>query len=169
VRPNRRDLLTLAAGLPLLAGSPAMAGTPDAEALMLFDGDTLAGQRFAAAARSAGLTPIAITGDRIRQVAPLLAARPRLMMGATRHADRLLIGGAAMEQGYREQLWVAHDGASCRAEACSAWSRQAALLGRRGDQWPELLAALSSPGAILSQPAAGPPSDAAGWVLARPA
>jgi hypothetical protein len=171
IRASRRTMLLAAAGLPL-AGSAGLAraelrGT-DAP-LLLFDPATAQGRRFADHARTAGLAALAIEGDRVRFIAPLLARRPQRIVGVTRHADRLLIGGMAAEAGYREHLSIRHAQGRCATTACDDWASAGAFLAGSADRWPEALAELaggSGPPATARQTA---PADAAGWILTLPA
>jgi len=172
MRTSRRTMLLAAAGLPLAGGAgfartgAESAGMP----LLLFDPATAEGRRFADHARALGLAAMAIEGDRVRFTAPLLAQRPQRIVGVTRHADRLLIGGMAAEAGYRERLAVRHSAGRCTTTACDGWSRTGAFLAGSADAWPEALAALAGGRTALTEGGVrAAPADAAGWILTLPA
>lgn len=170
IRASRRAMLFAAAGLPLVGHAAFARASAAGPPLLLFDAATAEGRRFAEQARRLCLQTVAIEGDRVRFAAPLLARRPQAIVGVTRHADRLLIGGLAAEAGYREQLAVRQGEGGCDASACGSWTRAANFLATSGTAWPEALAALAagraSPVAAADDEAA---AQAAGWVLTRPA
>lgn len=167
IRTSRRTMLLAAAGLPL-AGSAGLAHVEvrsTSAPLLLFDPATAEGRRFADHARALGLAAMAIEGDRVRFTAPLLAQRPQRIIGVTRHADQLLIGGMAAEAGYRERLAVRHIAGRCTTTACDGWARAGAFLAGSADAWPEALAALAGGRTAPTGGARAAPVDAAGWVL----
>jgi hypothetical protein len=162
-------MLLAAAGLPLV-GSADLAHAEDPAAtasLLLFDPATEEGGRFADHARVLGMHPVAIQGDRVRFATPLVALRPRRIVAVTRHADRLLIGGIAAAEGYRERLAVRHTDGRCATKTCDNWAGTGAFLARADSAWPEALAALAAGRAAPAHKAAIAPTDAAGWVLTR--
>jgi len=169
IRTTRRTVLLAAAGLPLAgSGGPAHAEDRAATApLLLFDPATEEGRRFADHARVLGMQPVAIRGDRVRFAAPLVALRPERIVGVTRHADRLLLGGIAAAEGYRERLAVRHVDGRCATEACDKWAGAGAFLAGADSAWPEALAALAAGRAAPARGLPPAPAGAAGWVLTR--
>ncbi len=177
IRTSRRAVLG-GAGLGLLA-VPTLSGVAnwnwrhgDAR-LLLHDPSLNAGRRFAQAGAAQGAPSRAIEGDRIRFAREVLASKPALIAGVSRHADMLLIADVAAEAGYVEAAQFHARMGRCRAAQCRpGWDALGRLGQAAGAGWVEALAGFAAdPRASLAN-AAGSSGltgrDAGmvlGWVL----
>jgi hypothetical protein len=140
--------------------------------LLLFDPSLDAGQRFARTGEAAGGTPQELAGDPVRLMQGLLAARPALIAGISRHADAVLAVEAAQEAGYVLAGEMLGDAAGCSANTChAAWVPLTRMAVYAGANWAEALAAWAQDPQARTAPAfaAAPTARAAetalGWVL----
>lgn len=140
--------------------------------LLLFDPSLGAGQRFARAGEAAGGAPQQFAGDPVRLMQGLLAARPSLIVGISRHADAVLAVEVAQEAGYVLAGEMLGNAAGCSANTCHAgWVPLTRMAVGAGANWAEALAAWAQDPQARTAPAfaAAPATVAAetalGWVL----
>jgi hypothetical protein len=105
---QRRDLLRLAATLPAVAclTGHAQASAPGRRLFVYEPGVPASVWRALAArqgiaAAAVLVAAVAIDGDRVRFARACLATAPGWIGGVLRHADLLVLGGCAEEEGFR--------------------------------------------------------------------
>lgn len=181
MKVSRRSILgggALAGALavPTVAGLSGwqwrQAAAHPGQPLLLFDPSLAAGLRFARAGEAAGGAPQQLTGDPVRLMQRMLAARPSLIAGISRHADAVLAVEAAQEAGYVLAGEMLGNAAGCSANTCHAgWVPLTRMAVHAGANWAEALAAWAQdPQARtaprFAAPAASPDRETAlGWVL----
>jgi hypothetical protein len=163
---SRRGFLASAAvASAALVGGRAEAATSP---LLLHDAQLAAGRRFAAHVQYLGGQPIALAGDRVRQMQALLASAPAAIFAVTRRSDELLVGEIAAEAGYRGVALVCHDNGRMTANCGSDGAAVARLAHLSGASWPESFAELALD--KIGQCTVAPDSrimTALSWVLAK--
>ncbi|HSG54904.1 MAG TPA: hypothetical protein VLA45_05575 [Paracoccaceae bacterium] len=85
---------------------------------LVHDASLAAGTRFALAGAAAGRPSVQVHGDTIRFARDLVATRPSLIAGVTRHADALLIAEVAAEAGYVLAAELRGDAKGCTGNSC---------------------------------------------------
>ncbi|GAA0271692.1 hypothetical protein GCM10009127_09930 [Alteraurantiacibacter aestuarii] len=141
MKTTRRNMLLGALAVPTVAGLARWRWQYGAHSGLVHDPSLDAGQRFAAAGRAAGTSSRAIEGDTIRFAQELVASRPALIAGVSRHADALMIGEVALEAGYTlaAEIRGQSEGCECFTHD-SAWLPLARMaVGARHD-WAERFA-----------------------------
>jgi len=177
IRATRRGALggamLGALAVPTLSGLAAWRWRHGEQRVLLHDPALEAGQRFAAAGRAYGIEPRAIEGDRIRFARAVLAARPALVAGVSRHADLLLIADAAREAGYTLAAELQAHGRACSGADCRPGWNALGRAGRAaGAGWVEAFAAFAAdpramPANLPRERGARPDAGLVlGWVLA---
>ncbi|MXP42153.1 hypothetical protein GRI75_10925 [Altererythrobacter soli] len=174
IRVTRRGALAGALAVPTVAGLAHWRWRHGERSVLLHDPALEAGRRFAAAGEQRGGEVRAIEGDRVRFAKGLLAERPALIAGVSRHADFILIEDVAREARYRSAATVYGRVGQCAGHECSpGWQSLGRLASAAGQGWVEALAEFAvkpgaAGGAMLGSVAPGR-SDAGlvlGWVLA---
>ncbi|MXO65229.1 hypothetical protein [Altericroceibacterium endophyticum] len=177
IRATRRNVLGAAtlgmAAIPTVSGLAAWRWRHGDSRVLLHDAGLSGGERFAAAAQRHGTASTAITGDRVRFTRQILADRPALVAGVTRHADQLMIEDVAREQGYmRAALLHGKQGQCSGLECRQGWNGVGRIARHAGSDWIDALAefaiAPAEAGAkALAQSAAQAvdPGLILGWVL----
>jgi hypothetical protein len=175
IRVTRRGALVGALAVPTVAGLAHWRWRHGERSILLHDPALEAGRRFAAAGEQRGGEVRAIEGDRIRFAKGLLADRPGMIAGVSRHADFILIEDVAREAGYRPAATVYGRAGLCAGHECSpGWQSLGRMASAAGQGWVEALADLAvkhggafaevSLGAFGARPDAG---LVLGWVLAK--
>jgi hypothetical protein len=118
-----------------------------------------------------GASPVALSGDRVRQLRGLLACQPTMICGVSRYADQLLVAEVAREAGYRQIALIQH-GRTGRllVQDSGAKARIGGLAKVSGAAWPRSFANLALGHFEENGPfLAGSAVSIAGlsWVLAR--
>ena len=178
IRTTRRQTLGAAMmgalAVPTVAGLAHWRWKHGERSVLLHDPALGAGRRFAGAGSARGGDVRAIDGDRIRFAREVLADRPALIAGVSRHADFILIADAAREAGYRPAATIYGRVRTCAGHECQpGWQSLGRMAGAAGEGWIEALADYATrpgeaAGRVLSGALPGP-SDAGlvlGWVLA---
>lgn len=163
---SRRGFLASAAiASAALAGGQAEAAT---QPLLLHDPQLSAGRRFAARAQLLGVQPVALAGDRVRQVRRLLCSAPAAIFAVTRRSDELLVGEIAAEEGYRRVALVRHGNGSTVAHCAPDGATIAKLAQLSDGTWPEAFAelALDKTGQC-GVPPSGHITPALSWMMIR--
>lgn len=138
---SRRGFLASAAvASTALAGGRADAATVP---LLLHDAQLAAGRRFAAHVQYLGGQPVALAGDRVRQMQALLVSAPAAIFAVTRRSDELLVGEIAAEAGYRRMALVRHDKGRMNPNCASDSAVVSRLAYLSGAAWPEAFAELA--------------------------
>lgn len=163
---SRRGFLASAAvASTALAGGRADAATVP---LLLHDAQLAAGRRFAAHVQYLGGQPVALAGDRVRQMQALLVSAPAAIFAVTRRSDELLVGEIAVEAGYRRVALVRHGNGPMMAQCASEGASIAKLAQLSDATWPEAFAELALD--KIGQCAIAPSSHiipALSWVMVR--
>jgi hypothetical protein len=174
IRASRRGVLAGVLAVPTLSGLAAWRWRHGEQRALLHDAELEAGRRFADAALAQGLNSTAIDGDRVRFMRQVLANKPALIAGVSRHADMQLLADIAGEEGYRLAAELEAKGRQCSGASCRPGWNALGRLGRSaGSNWPEALAhwAADPRGALPQSSAAGASRPdrglVLGWVLAR--
>jgi hypothetical protein len=174
IRASRRTVLAGALAVPTLSGLAAWRWRHGEQRVLLHDAQLDAGRRFADAAKAHGLRPVVIEGDRVRFMRQVLADRPAVVAGVSRHAEMQLLADIAQEEGYVLAAELEAKGRQCSGASCRPGWNALGRLGRSaGADWPEALAywAADPRGALpqLSSASAGRPDRGLvlGWVLAK--
>lgn len=172
IRASRRAVLGGALAVPTLSGLAAWRWRHGEARVLLHDPSLEAGRRFAEAGKAHGLTPRAIEGDRVRFTREVLAARPALIAGVSRHADLLLIADVAAEAGYALVARLDGRGRQCSGGECRpGWNALGRVAKAAGHSWTEALAAYAADprGAVPAMASAASTRPDAGlvfgWVL----
>lgn len=174
MKVSRRSMMLGALAVPTVAGLASWQWKHGATSasLLLHDDSLAAGRRFAAAGRAAGGRTVAIAGDPVRFGREVLADRPALIAGISRHAEALLLGEVAMEAGYVLATEILGTAAGCSANTCHAgWLPLNRMAVAAGDSWVEALAAWAvNPQSrelphISSRGHRTDPGTVLGWVL----
>lgn len=160
--------------MPTVAGLAHWRWAHGEQAALLFDATLALGRRFAAAGRAAGGQVLALEGDAIRLARRVLAKRPALVAGISRHTDALPFEEAAAEHGYARLAALAGDASRCTTSDCRpGWQALGRIAHDAGDGWPAVLARFvtqAGPDGSDTRTGAGDgPSDphrAFGWLLA---
>ncbi len=172
IRASRRAVMAGALAVPTLSGLAAWRWRHGEQRVLLHDPGLEAGQRFAEAGKAQGLASRAIEGDRVRFMRQVLAAKPALVAGVSRHAEMQLLADIAREDGYHLAAELEAQGRQCSGANCRPGWNALGRLGRSaGTDWPEALAlwAADPRGALpqLASAAARPDRGLVlGWVLA---
>ncbi len=173
IATSRRGMLAGALAVPTVAGMPQWRWQHGERAILLHDEGLAAGRRFAAAGLAQGGTVRAIEGDRIRLAREVLASRPALIAGVSRHADFILIEDAAREAGYRPAATIYGRARQCAGHECQpGWQGLGRMARMAGGHWVEALADYAIRRGGTTQPVPAPVGgrpDAGlvlGWVLA---
>jgi hypothetical protein len=177
VKATRRELMAGgvlgALAVPTVAGLASWRWRHGEGAVLLHDPSLAAGRRFAEAGRAAGGQVLALEGDAIRLAQQVLAGKPALIAGVSRHAEALLVEEAAAEAGYRRVVALEGRARGCTAAECRpGWRALGRMAEGAGDAWAEALAefALHPRASVATRalPDARPdPAMALGWLLAR--
>ena len=175
IRATRRAAMMGALAVPTVAGLAHWRWKHGERSVLLHDPALAAGRRFAEAGAARGGDVRAIEGDRIRFSREVLADRPALIAGVSRHADFILIEDAAREAGYRPAATIYGRARTCAGHECQpGWQSLGRMASAAGEAWVEALADYAAkPGEAAGQAfsAAVPRrADAGlvlGWVLAR--
>jgi hypothetical protein len=176
IRATRRGALMGALAVPAVAGLAPWRWHEGEASVLLHDPSLEAGRRFAAAGQAREARVVAIEGDPVRVAQRVLAGRPSLIVGVSRHADFILTEDVAREAGYRPVATVYGAGRGCGGHEClPGWQSLGRMAQAAGGGWIEALAAYAANpgkggGGLVG--AAGARSDKGlvlGWVLARPA
>lgn len=172
LKATRRAVLGGALAVPTLSGLAAWRWRHGEARVLLHDPSLEAGRRFAEAGKAHGLTPRAIEGDRVRFTREVLAARPALIAGVSRHADLLLIADVAAEAGYALVARLDGRGRQCSGGECRpGWNALGRVAKAAGHSWTEALAAYAADprGAVPAMASAASTRPDAGlvfgWVL----
>jgi hypothetical protein len=166
-------MLAGALAVPTLSGLAAWRWRHGEGRVLLHDAELEAGRRFATAGRARGLQSMAIEGDRVRFMRSVLAEKPALVAGVTRHAEMQLLADIAGEEGYHLAAELEAKTRQCSGATCRPGWNALARLGRAaGANWPEALAHWASDprGAMPHLPSSANRSDRGlvlGWVLAK--
>ena len=174
IATSRRGAMMGALAVPTMAGMPQWRWKHGERSVLLHDPGLAAGRRFAAAGVAQGGAVRAIEGDRIRLARDVLATRPALIAGVTRHADFILIEDAAREAGYRPAATIYGRARQCGGHECQpGWQSLGRMARMAGGHWVEALAEFAvkqgGAGSLAAAPLAGR-ADAGlvlGWVLAQ--
>lgn len=172
IKASRRAVMVGALAVPTLSGLAAWRWRHGEARVLLHDAELEAGRRFAHAARSQGLASTAIDGDRVRFMRQMLAEKPALVAGISRHAEMQLLADIAQEEGYHLAAELEATGRQCSGATCRpGWNALGRLARAAGADWPEALAHWAAdPRAAPNQfaPIATRPDRGlvVGWVLA---
>lgn len=173
IRVTRRGALAGALAVPTVAGLAHWRWRHGERSVLLHDPALEAGRQFAAAGEQRGGEVRAIEGDRVRFAKALLAERPGMIAGVSRHADFILIEDVAREAGYRPTATVYGRAGQCAGHEClPGWQSLGRVASAAGEGWVEALAEFAArPGAVGAMLGGVAPgrSDAGlvlGWVLA---
>lgn len=173
IRASRRAVMAGALAVPTLSGL-AWRWRHGEQRVLLHDAELEAGRRFADAAKTRGLRPVPIEGDRVRFLRQVLSDKPALVAGVSRHAEMQLLADIAREEGYVLAAELEAKGRQCSGASCRPGWNALGRLGRSaGSSWPEALALWAAdPRGTLSQLAASIPARpdhglVLGWVLAK--
>lgn len=161
-----------ALAVPTVAGLASWQWKTGGNSLLLHDDSLIAGRRFADAGRAAGATTRAIHGDPVRFGREVLASKPALVAGVSRHAEALLLGEVAMEEGYVLATELRGCKGACEGFTLSpGWNALNRVAASAGGNWVELLAAWAANPQASELPqvsrfaAASDPGTVLGWVL----
>ena len=174
IRATRRTAIMGALAVPTVAGLAHWRWEHGERSVLLHDPALAAGRRFAEAGSARGGDVRAIHGDRIRFAREVLADRPALIAGISRHADFILIEDAAREAGYRPAATIYGRARTCAGHECQpGWHSLGKMAGAAGEGWVEALADFAAePGRrAMGAPPGGVPHRAdtglvLGWILA---
>ena len=174
IRTTRRTAMMGALAVPTVAGLAHWRWKHGERSVLLHDPALAAGRRFAGAGSARGGDVRAIDGDRIRFAREVLADRPALIAGVSRHADFILIADAAREAGYRPAATIYGRARTCAGHECQpGWQSLGKMANAAGEGWVEALADFAAePGRrAMGAPAQGMPHRAdpglvLGWILA---
>lgn len=158
-----------ALAVPTIAGLAQYRWKHGEGTALLHDPSLEAGRRFASAASSQE-----ITGDRVHFMREVLAKKPALIAGVTRHADQMLIADIAREAGYMEAAILHVNAGRCTGHQCQkGWGSIARLGKTSGPNWAEALADFAvNPGGAIAGASTASWAGAQdrglvlGWVLA---
>lgn len=174
IRASRRAVMAGALAVPTLSGLAAWRWRHGEGRVLLHEAELEAGRRFAEAANAQGLRSTVIEGDRVRFMRAVLAQKPALIAGVSRHTEMQLLADIAQEDGYRIAAELEAKGRQCSGASCRPGWNALGRLGRAaGADWPEALAhwAIDPRGALPQSSTPGASrSDRGlvlGWVLAR--
>ncbi len=169
---SRRGMMLGALAVPTVAGLASWQWKTGGKSLLLHDDSLNAGRRFGDAGRAAGATTRAIAGDPVRFGREVLASKPALVAGVSRHAEALLIGEVAMEEGYVLATELRGCNGACEGFTLSpGWNALNRMAAGAGEKWVELLAAWAANPQASELPqvprfaVAGDPGTVLGWVL----
>lgn len=172
LKASRRAVLGAGAfgalAVPTLSGLAAWRWRHGEARILLHDPALEAGRRFAEAGKAQGIPSVAIEGDRVRFMREVLAARPALIAGISRHADLLLISEVAAEAGYVLAARLDGRGRQCSGGECRpGWNALGRVAKAAGHGWTEALAAYAADprGAAPALASAGSARPDAGLVL----
>ena len=173
MKVSRRGMLLGALAVPTVAGLASWQWKTGGNALLLHDDSLIAGRRFADTGRAAGATTRAIHGDPVRFGREVLASKPALVAGVSRHAEALLLGEVAMEEGYVLATELRGCKGTCQGFTLSpGWNALNRVAAAAGDSWVEVLAAWAANPQASEMPqvtrfaaAASDPGTVLGWVL----
>ncbi len=172
MKVSRRGMMLGALAVPTVAGLASWQWKTGGQSLLLHDDSLIAGRRFADAGRAAGARTRAIGGDAIRFAREVLADRPALVAGVSRHAEALLIGEVALEEGYVLATELRGCDGTCEGFTLSpGWNALNRVASSAGANWVELLAAWAANPQASELPqvrrfaAASDPGTVLGWVL----
>lgn len=173
MKVSRRGMMLGALAVPTVAGLASWQWKTGGNSLLLHDDSLNAGRRFAAAGRAAGATTRAIEGDPVRFGREVLASKPALVAGVSRHAEALLLGEVAMEEGYVLATELRGCKGACEGFTLSpGWNALNRVAAAAGDSWVEVLAAWAANPQASDMPqvtrlaaAASDPGTVLGWVL----
>src|SRR5690606_1021277 len=127
--------------VPTVAGLAHWRWRHGERSVLLHDPALAAGRRFAAAGRARGGEVRAIEGDRIRFAREVLAGRPALVAGVSRHADFILIEDVAREAGYRPAATIYGRETRCAGHECRpGWQSLGRMASAAGEGWVEAVA-----------------------------
>ena len=171
IRTTRRAALIGALAVPTVAGLATWRWRHGEASVLLHDPSLPSGRRFAERGSVRDADVRVIEGDRIRLARKVVAERPALIAGVSRHADALLIEDVAREAGYVRVVRVRGRGAACEAECRPGWQAVGRLARSAEGDWVAALADFaSSPReapALTGLPAVGLDRGLVlGWVLA---
>jgi len=174
IRASRRTVLAGALAVPTLSGLAAWRWRHGEGRVLVHDAELEAGLRFAEAGRAQGLASRVIEGDRVRFMRQVLANKPALVAGVSRHAEMQLLADIAREEGYHLAAELEAMGHRCSGAQCRPGWNALGRLGRSaGSNWPEALALWATdPRGALPQLAAASTARpdrglVLGWVLTR--
>lgn len=172
MKVSRRAMLAGALAVPTVAGLARWRWQHGSHTGLVHDASLMAGRRFADAGAAAGTPSVEVHGDRVRFARELVASRPSLIAGVTRHADALLIADVAAEAGYMLAAELRGNMLGCTGNACDgafvALTRMA--VGANG-LWADAFASWAANPQAANTPApalAAPAVDseiALGWLL----
>lgn len=176
MKVSRRGMMLGALAVPTVAGLASWQWKTGGTSLLLHDNSLIAGRRFADAGRAAGANTRLIAGDPVRFGREVLADRPALVAGVSRHAEALLLGEVAMEEGYGLATELRGCADTCEGFTLSpGWNALNRMAADAGGNWVELLAAWAANPQASELPqvprfagANGPAADPGtvlGWVL----
>lgn len=141
IRTTRRGAMMGALAVPTVAGLAHWRWKHGERSVLLHDPALAAGRRFAEAGSACGGDVRAIDGDRIRFAREVLADRPALIAGVSRHADFILIEDAAREAGYRSAATIYGRARTCAGHECQpGWQSLGKMANAAGEGWVEALA-----------------------------
>jgi hypothetical protein len=174
IRATRRTAIMGALAVPTVAGLAHWRWRHGERSVLLHDSALGAGRRFAQAGAARGGDVRAIDGDRIRFARAVLADRPALIAGVSRHADFILIADAAHEAGYRRAATINGRARTCAGHECQpGWQSLGRMASAAGEAWVEALADYAAEpgrramGALArSLPHRADPGLVLGWILA---
>ena len=174
IRATRRSAMMGALAVPTIAGLVHWRWKHGERSVLLHDPALAAGRRFAEAGAARGGDVRAIEGDRIRFSREVLADRPALITGVSRHADFILIEDAAREAGYRPAATIYGRARTCAGHECQpGWQSLGRMASAAGEAWVEALADYAAEpgrramGALArSLPHRADPGLVLGWILA---
>lgn len=174
IRTTRRGALMGALAVPTVAGLAHWRWKHGEASVLLHDSALAAGRRFAEAGQARRADVRAIEGDRIRFAREVVAGKPALIAGVSRHADFIMIEDAAREAGYRPAATIYGRGERCAGHECQpGWQALGRMTSAAGGGWVEALADYAArPGETAgrvfagSLPGGGDAGLVLGWVLA---
>src|SRR5690606_32397466 len=141
IRTTRRAAMMGALAVPTIAGLAHWRWKHGERSVLLHDPALAAGRRFAEAGTAHGGDVRAIEGDRIRFAREVLADRPALIAGVSRHADFILIEDAAREAGYRPAATIYGRARACAGHECQpGWQALGRMASAASEGWVEALA-----------------------------